>query len=65
MQLKEDLTLILHGTHTVTEFLYSIKSIAYELALINAHFSTDDITIYVPNDLGLEYQEMVGPIRVR
>jgi hypothetical protein len=63
MQLKEDLTLIQRGTRTVTEFLYSIKSIADELALIDAPLSADDITLYVLNGLGPEYREMVAPIR--
>ena len=65
MQLKEDLILIQRGTRTVTEFLYSIKSIADKLALIDAPLSTDDITLYVLNDLGLEYREMVALIRTR
>jgi hypothetical protein len=65
MQLKEDLTLIQCGTRTVTEFLYSIKSIADELALIDAPLSADDITLYALNGLGPEYREMVAPIRTR
>jgi len=65
MQLKEDLTLIQRGTRIVTEFLYSIKSIADELALIDAPLSADDITLYALNGLGPEYREMVAPIRTR
>ena len=63
MQFKEDLTLLQCGTCTVTEFLYSIKSIADEFALIDAPLSADDITLYVLNGLGPEYREMVAPIR--
>jgi hypothetical protein len=65
MQLKEDLTLIQRGTRTVTKFLYSIKFIADELALIDAPLSSDDITLYAFNGLGPEYREMVAPIRTR
>jgi len=65
MQLKEDLTLIQRGTRTVTDFLYSVKSIADELALIDAPLSVDDITFYVLNGLGPEYREIVAPIRTR
>ena len=63
MQLKEDLTLIQRGTRTVTDFLYSVKSIADELALIDNPLSADDITLYVLNGLGPEYREMMAPIR--
>ena len=65
MQLKEDLTLIQRGTRTVTTFLYSIKSIANELALIDAPLFADDITLYVLNGLGPEYREMVAHIHTR
>jgi hypothetical protein len=65
MQLKKDLTLIQRGTRTITEFLYSLKSIADKLALIDAPLSADDITLYVLNGLGLEYREKVALIRTR
>jgi hypothetical protein len=39
MQFKEDLTLIQRGTRTVTDFLYFVKSITDELALIDAPLS--------------------------
>ena len=65
MQLKEDLTLIQRGTRTVTEFLYSVKAIVDELALIDAPLSADDITLYVLNGLGPEYREIIAPIRTR
>lgn len=39
MQLKEDLTLTQRGMRTITEYLHSVKTIADELALIDAPLS--------------------------
>lgn len=65
MQLKEDLTLIQRGSRTVSEFLHAVKVIADELSLIDAPVSDDDLTLYVLNGLGLEFRDMVAPIRTR
>ncbi|KAL6313521.1 hypothetical protein AAG906_005472 [Vitis piasezkii] len=65
MQLKEDLTLSTHGTRTVTEFLHGIKVIADELAIIDHPVSDDDLTLYILNELGPEFREIVTPIRAR
>ena len=65
MQLKEDLTLLQRGSQSITEFLHSVKNIADELALIDAPVTNDDLTLYILNGLGLEYREIVAPIRTR
>ncbi|XP_038970557.1 uncharacterized protein LOC120104097 [Phoenix dactylifera] len=65
MQLKEELTLIQHGSRNVTEILQTIKALIDELALIDAPLSDDDITLYVLNGLGTEYQNIAAPIRAR
>ncbi|KAF8378637.1 hypothetical protein HHK36_029986 [Tetracentron sinense] len=65
MQLKEDLTLTQRGTRTITEYVHSVKTIADELALIDAPLSQDDITLYVLHGLGSEYRDIVAPIRAR
>ena len=65
MQLKEDLTLIQQGSHTVFEFHHAIKVIADELSLIDAPISNDDLTLYVLNGLGSEFRDMVAPICTR
>ncbi|KAF5446910.1 hypothetical protein F2P56_032505 [Juglans regia] len=65
MQLKEDLTLSQRGTHTITKYLHSVKTIANELALIDAPLSQDNIMLYVLHGLGSEYHDIVAPIRAR
>ena len=65
MQLKEDLTLSTCGTRTITKFLHGIKVIANELAIIDHPVSDDDLTLYILNELGPEFREIVTPIRAR
>lgn len=63
MQLKKDLTLSTHGSCSITEFLYVVKIIADELAIINHLVSEDDLTLYILNGLDPKYQDIVAPIR--
>lgn len=63
MQLKEDLTLLQRGSQSIIEYLHSVKNIADEFALIDAPVTNDDLTLYILNGLGLEYHEIVAPIR--
>ncbi|RVW72763.1 Retrovirus-related Pol polyprotein from transposon RE1 [Vitis vinifera] len=65
MQLKEDLTLMQRGNRSITEYLHSVKTIADELALIDALLSQDDITLYVLHGLGSDFRDIVAPIRAR
>jgi len=65
MQLKEELTLIQHGYRSITECLHAVKTLADEIAIIDHSISDDDLTLYVLNALGSEFQEIVAPIRAR
>ena len=65
MQLKEDLTLMQCGNCSITKYLHSVKTIADELALIDAPLSQDDITLYVLHGLGSDFRDIVAPIRAR
>ncbi|RVX19312.1 Retrovirus-related Pol polyprotein from transposon RE1 [Vitis vinifera] len=65
MQLKEDLTLMQRGNRSITEYLHSVKTIANELALIDAPLSQDDITLYVLHGLGSDFRDIIAPIRAR
>jgi hypothetical protein len=58
MQLKEELTLIQRGNRSISEYLYMIKSLANEIALIDHPISDDDLTLYVLHGLGPEFHEI-------
>jgi hypothetical protein len=62
-QLKEDLTLSNLGSRPVTEFLQGIKVINDELAIIDHPVSYDDLTLYILNGFGIEFREIIAPIR--
>ncbi|KAI5333982.1 hypothetical protein L3X38_024115 [Prunus dulcis] len=63
MSLREWLMLTHHETKYITEFLKIIKSIANELALIDAPIYVDDLVIHILNGVGLEFKDMVAAIR--
>ena len=65
MQLKEEITLIQRGNRSITEYLHAVKTLADEIATIDNSISDDDLTLYVLNGLGSEFQEIVAPIRAR
>ena len=65
MQLKEELTLIQHGTRSITEYLHAVKALADEIAIIDHRISDDDLTLYVLNGLGPYFREITAPIRAR
>jgi hypothetical protein len=65
MQLKEELTLIQRGHRSITEYLHAVKTLADEITIIDHLISDDDLTFYVLNGLGSEFQEIVAPIRAR
>lgn len=52
MRIGVERRLNLDGSKSVSEFLYSVKTIADELAIIDSPLSADDITLYVLNGLG-------------
>ena len=49
----------------MSEFLHEVKVTANKLSLIDAPVSDDDLTLYVLNELGFEFRDMVAPIRTR
>ena len=63
MQLKEELTLIQWGDWSITENLHVVKALADEIAIIDHSISDDDLTLYVLNGLGPNFQEIVAPIK--
>jgi hypothetical protein len=65
LQLKEDLTLIKRENKTVQEYLYTVKTLADEIAIIDHPISADDLTLYILNGLGPDFREIVAPIRAR
>jgi len=65
MQLKEELTLIQRGHRSITDYLHAVKKLADEIAIIDHPISDDDLTLYVLNGLGPDFQEIAGPIRAR
>lgn len=65
MNLKEKLTNITCNTHSVAEYLQTIKGIADELALIDTHLTDDDLTIFALNGLGSSFKEISAAIRAR
>ena len=65
MQLKEELTLIQRGDRSITKYLHAVKALVDEIAIIDHSISDDDLTLYVLNGLGLDFREIVAPIRAR
>ncbi|KAF8414188.1 hypothetical protein HHK36_002187 [Tetracentron sinense] len=65
MQLKEELTLIKRENKTIQEYLYTVKSLGDEIALIDHSISDDDLTLYILNGLGPDFREIAAPIRAR
>ncbi|CAI8616456.1 unnamed protein product [Vicia faba] len=65
MSLKNQLQRSRKGSQTVTEFLFQVKRIVDELAVLDATISDDDITLYVLNGLGSYYRDIAASIRTR
>jgi hypothetical protein len=65
MQLKEYLTLIQRGNLPITDYLHTVKALVDEIAIIDHPILDDDLTLYVLNGLGPDFQEIAAPIRAR
>ena len=65
MQLKEEFTLIQQGDRLITEYLHVVKALADEITIIDHSISDHDLTLYVLNDLGTDFWEIVAPIKAR
>jgi hypothetical protein len=42
--------------------MHVVKMLVDELAIIDSPISNDDLTLYVLNGLGLDFQEIAAPI---
>lgn len=51
--------------YSIQEYLHLVISLADKIALINYLITDDDLTLYVLNELGLEFCDIVAPIRAR
>lgn len=56
--LKEQLTVIQHGSQYVDDYLRTIRNIADELVLVDAPPRNDDLVIYTLNGIGPEFCEI-------
>ena len=65
MQLKEELTMIKKGNQTVQEYLHTVKALVDEISLIDHPIADDDLTLYILNGLGSDFQEIAAPIRAK
>ena len=64
-QLKEDLRLIHKGTQTITDYLQHAKTIADELAMLNAPIDNEDLILKILGGLDEDYKDLCSAIRVR
>ena len=65
MSIKNQLQRCTKGDKSITNYLFSVKSLADELAVIDKSLSDDDVTLYVLNGLGAEYRDIAASIRTR
>ncbi|KAJ0016454.1 hypothetical protein Pint_10412 [Pistacia integerrima] len=65
MQLKEEITLIQRGNRSIPDYLHAVKALADAIGIIDHPISDDDLTLYVLNELGLNFRDIVAPIRAR
>ncbi|KAK0599109.1 hypothetical protein LWI29_002433 [Acer saccharum] len=65
MHLKGVLTNISKGSQSITEFLQHAKSIADELAMLDAPENSEDLTVKILNGLGDEFKDISAAIRAR
>lgn len=65
MSVKNQIQRCTKGDKSITDYLFSVKSLADELAVIDKSLSDDDITLFVLNGLGAEYNDIAASIRTR
>jgi len=53
------------GHRLITNYLHAVKKLADEVAIIDHPISDDDLTLYVLNSLGPNFQEIARPIHAR
>ena len=65
MHLKGVLTNVTKGTQSVTEYMQHIKSVADELAMLDAPENFEDLTVKILNGLGDEFKDISSAVRAR
>lgn len=65
MSIKNQIQHCTKGEKSITDYLFSVKSLADELTVIDRKISDDDLTLYVLNGLGSEYRDIAASIRTR
>ena len=65
MHLKGVLTNVTKGTQTITEYMQHVKSIADELAMLDAPENSEDLTVKILNGLGDEFRDISSAVRAR
>ncbi|KAI9192565.1 hypothetical protein LWI28_024808 [Acer negundo] len=62
MHLKGVLTNITKGTQSITEYMQHAKSIADELAMLDARENSEDLTVKILNGLGDEFRDISSAV---
>ena len=65
MHLKSVLTNITKGTQSITDYMQHAKSIADELAMLDAPENSEDLTVKILNGLGDEFRDISSAVRAR
>lgn len=65
MHLKERLSRSTKGSKSISEYLYGIKALVDELAIINSPLDDVDLVIHTLNGRGSEYCEVTAALRIR
>ncbi|KAI9178326.1 hypothetical protein LWI28_025174 [Acer negundo] len=65
MHLKGVLTNITKGTQSITEYMQHAKSIADELAMLDAPENSEDLKVKILNGLGEEFKDISSAVRAR
>ncbi|XP_019167795.1 PREDICTED: uncharacterized protein LOC109163500 [Ipomoea nil] len=65
ISLKAKLTKNLRGSRSITSYLNDMRALADDLALAQCPISDEDLTVYILNQLGEEYNSIISVVRVR
>ena len=65
MGIQEQLSQVTKDSKSVTDYMQTIKSLAGEIALIDAPLKSQDLTFHVPNGLGSDFEEVVAVVCAR
>ena len=65
ISLKSKLTKNPKGTHSITEFLHEMRTIADDLALAQSPVFEEDLMIHILSQLGEDYNTIAAAIKVR